>query len=274
MNHPEVDATLVCTRCGRWLCAGCARAVSDGLLELKVRTCGFCGGVLRVGELPQEPETLRQLLSRPVNLEGALTVATLSLPGLGVGFGGLLGAVFGFIYLGVLAGYYYQLIDHVGRQSEGLPFSSEVIGWGDMSAKLLRGLGSLAVGCGPALLWSHFIGEPWFVELGLLIAGLMLVPASVLAGVLTRSGINVLYPLGWMEIIARAPRSYGRLLGLFWASVVIWAGALGMLAFLLEPIPYLPWIVLPLANTFLALGQAALFGGFLQREAAALGYQY
>lgn len=274
VNHPHTDATLVCTRCGRWLCEACARTVSDGIRQLRVRSCSFCQGVLRAGALPKEPETLTQLLSRPLNLEGALTVGALSLPGLGVGLGGLLGLIFGFIYLAVLAGYYYQLIDHVGRQSEGLPFSSEVLGWGDMSGKLLRGLGSLAVGAGPALLWSHFIGEPWFVALGLLIVGLLLLPASILAGVLTRSGINVIYPPAWLEIIARTPRSYGRLLGRFWASVVIWAGGLWLLALVLGPVPFLLWLVLPLANTFLALSQAALLGGFLQREADALGYQY
>lgn len=268
VTHPAVDATLVCTRCGRWHCDACARPLLDAADRGGPRGCCRCDGLLKVAEVRREPDTLVQLLRRPLNSEGAMTLGALAVPTLAVWFGGFIGAFCLLLYAGLLAGYYYQTVEHVARGEEGLPFSVEAMTWDDIAGRLLRGVASLFIAVLPALLWRSFVGEPLAAQVLLLALGIACVPVSILAGVIGRSFWNVVWPPLWWQIVRVAPRSYARLLGVFLAAAVVWGVSLALLLALL-PLP-----VAMLANNLFAVWQASLLGGFLQREAENLGLHY
>jgi hypothetical protein len=97
-------------------------------------------------------------------------------------------------------------------------------------------------------------------------------PAVLVTVVLTGSTLGALYPVAWVRIVARAPRSYAFLL-LFFAGAVVAAALLFAAANrLFGALPLVgDWLTYTLLLV-LAFAQASLVGGFLHRHADELGY--
>jgi len=269
VRHPEKRARLVCTRCHRWQCDQCARPLTER--EGGPLGCALCAGVLRVGELDRPADSGEQLVWRMLTFEGGVTIVALSMPGFAMAFEGLVGAYFLFIYAGILATYYFQTVEHVGRQRPGLPFSARVMTFGGLIGILLRGFLTFGLCFGPAIVIAlGSEGEVLGPVLAFL-AGALLMPAAVLAGVVTHAPLNALWPIAWAQVIARAPRSYLRLLGWVYGSTFVWAVVTGILMWALEPVPTLRYFVMPLVHTSFAIWQAMLFGRFVQEETGSFG---
>ncbi len=254
-------------RCARGHCQGCPRTVRVGLGRLTV--CAHCDGLLAplAAGAPVKP-----LMLRAFSKDGALTALALALPAWVAIMYAPLAAL---LYAAALAGYYLATIDHVARGQAGLPEPPmSALDVASMVGKALRGLLVVAVGGLPFVLWSVLGGSDAGSPVGglgptlaLHVIGFVWLPAAVLSLVLTGSALAAVSPLTWAAVIRRAPGAYGRFCGLFFIStlgaVMLTAGA----GFFLAPIPYLgPLLVVALAN-LLFTSQAALFGGFLTREA-------
>ncbi len=274
VSHRRAPAARQCTRCQRLWCALCVKQLNVGGKLLEV--CAKCGGRLQEPTvLPAPPDfDAAQLLARPFSVDGLVTAAAIALPGaLGFipGFGGLLQL----IYYAAVVAYYFQIIGFVGDGGEGLPGPSDA---GDTPLALfftaLRGELCIVVGTAPYLVW-HFVGHDLGgapVALGLLVAGMTYLPAVLIAVVLTGSTLGALYPVAWVQIIARAPRSYALLVGIFTLSIVAFFGITFLAAAAAGFIPVIgTWLVGTVANLLL-FAQAALVGGFLRRHAQDFGY--
>lgn len=277
--HPSVPATQVCERCQRWHCAACVRHLKAGRGELEV--CGLpgCDGLLRVGAVVLEPwpDELRRLARLPFTREGVLTALAISIP-IFVESLPLLGAIGGaleIIFLAALGGYYFLLVDHLGRGREGLPGPSDTMGeFGSMMRMLLRGVGCLFLGGLPLVAWRVHVGfhesptletHP-FTILGLEALGHTYVPAIILAIVITEQESALFWPPLWFQIAARAPREYLQLVGWFLLSLLAWWLASMAGRFALGGIPLLgPWLAESVSTLFLLL-QATLVGAFLHRH--------
>jgi hypothetical protein len=268
VNHPERDAELICSRCDRWSCDACAKPLTE--LARGPLGCPSCDGVLRKGQRESEPDTVRQLVDRAICGEGLLTLVALSVPGLLSGFGGAIGVFFNAVYLSTLGGYCFQLMDHVGRYQSGLPFSSEVVNREQLIGNLFRGALSVVACLGPALYVGYHDPDST-LWLALLIIGFLLVPASILSGVLTRSWRNQLWPLVWIQIVAKAPASYLRLVAQLYGSMVLWAMLYLAFAWLFAPLGGAVFLVMPLVHTAFAVWLSLLAASFIQREANTFG---
>ncbi|HEY2743116.1 MAG TPA: hypothetical protein VGL86_00775 [Polyangia bacterium] len=273
-SHRTAPAARQCTRCQRLWCALCVKQLTIGGKLLEV--CVKCGGRLQEPTvLPAPPDyDLAELLRRPFSADGLITAAAIALPGalrFIPGFGGLLQL----IYYAAVAAYYFQIIGYVGSGGQGLPGPSDA---GDTQGALfftaLRGQLCIAVGLAPFLLWHYLAhdagGAP--IALATLVAGMTYLPAVLIAVVLTDSTLGALYPVAWVQIIARAPRSYALLVGIFALSIVAFFGITLLAAAAAGFIPILgAWLVATVANLML-FAQAALVGGFLRRHAQDFGY--
>lgn len=273
-SHPRATATRQCTRCRRLWCQLCVKqlTVRGKLLEL----CARCNAPLAdpTDAAPAPPPDYAELVRRPFSVDGLITAAAIALPmalGFVPGFGDLL-KLAGYA---ALVAYYFQTIAFVGEGGDGLPGPSDV---GDTAVQMLRtvlkGWLCIIVGTAPYLLW-HFLGHDAGgapVALALLVAGMTYLPAVLIAVVLTGSTLGALYPIAWVQIIARAPSSYARLVGIFALSIVAFAGATLVVTLAAGFIPLVgSWIVGTIENLLL-FAQAALVGGFLRRHAHDFGY--
>lgn len=99
-----------------------------------------------------------------------------------------------------------------------------------------------------------------------------LVPASILAVVLTQSTLGAVWPVAWVRIIARAPTQYLRLVLPFLASGAVWLAAGWAARATLGRLPIAGGIGVATLDALLGFAQAALVGGFLQRNASEFGY--
>jgi hypothetical protein len=162
--------------------------------------CARCPGILKVGEIEREPDTWQASLGRLLTYEGVATLVAMSLPGvLALQFPGTIGGVLGVVWGGVVSGYFFQTIVHVARARPGLPFTSDVSSSIDVWRMFARGaIGALLV-FGPATLAWAMVGSG--LALVLLILGLIVAPASVLASIVANSAINQLWPPAWWQII-------------------------------------------------------------------------
>lgn len=276
VRHPSVAANWTCTRCGRWHCDACVRPIS-ARQEQALRGpkgCAHCPGLLKQGEQERPIDTLWDLVARPLSIEGALTVGALSVPGIVAALGGLVTFIFAVVYASVLAGFYVQVVAHVAAREEGLPFGSTIQHSGDMVSALLRGVFALAMGFGPGLLLFWMVPLLWPIAVVLALAGLAVVPASLLSGMLSQSYLDQLWPPSWLPFIRRAPQAYGRLLLEYHGMAVVWLLTMLLLSWLLAPVYLLGVVAVPTANTLFAVWHACLLGRFLQREAATFGLRY
>jgi hypothetical protein len=94
----------------------------------------------------------------------------------------------------------------------------------------------------------------------------------VLTVTITNSTVGAVWPVAWARIIARAPASYALLVALFVGSIVAWWLGSWAAAATLGRVPLLGGLLVVTVDNLLAFAQAALVGGFLRRNAAALGY--
>jgi hypothetical protein len=274
-RHPEVEASHACTLCGVFHCEACLRPVATPGRARPMLTCPDCGGLARVAmeRIPTAREDMIDLLRRPFDSDGLISVLVLAaplvltaIPVLGVPtFAALL-------HGGALASYYFQTIDHIGRGLPGLPFSAAPVSRWEIAGALVRGLACLAVVAGPASVASVYLPEATVFIGVLLLLGLALAPAAILAVAVTGRARAALWPLTWARLIARAPAAYGRLVLLFAASSAVWLLGLGLGVATAGHIPLFGMLAAGALNALLAVIQAVLVGGFLRRNALELGY--
>jgi hypothetical protein len=238
-------------------------------------TCPACGGLARPVALERvapEGEDLAELVRRPFSGEGLGAVVAMAIPYAFVGFPmPFLGRLALFIYGGVLASYYFQIINHVGLGRPGMPFSADVGSRSELSSAVGRGLACFAVAFGPAWAVSFFMPN----RVALLAAfalGIALVPASVLAIAITQNALSGLWPPTMARIIARAPGAYAQLVGVFAVSSGVWWLGYTLANATLGRIPVVGDLGVGIVINVLALLQAVLVGGFLRRNAAEFGY--
>src|SRR4051812_10160666 len=116
--HADMEAFHQCTLCGAWHCEACLKPIETQGSARPIQTCPSCGGLARVAieRVAEERADLRDVVLRPFSGDGALTILALGAPlGLTVIPMRLLSLFFAFVYLGCLAGYYFQTVDHIGR---------------------------------------------------------------------------------------------------------------------------------------------------------------
>lgn len=283
VSHPRADATWQCGQCQRAWCNGCVKQLTIAGKILEV--CAKCNGRLRE---PYQQEAARgfsvgELLARPFTGEGLITAAAMSspifiaslfawLPGMGKFV-----LIMQLIYYGALVGYYFQIIGHVGDDKPGLPGPSDV--FDDMAAlrrMALRGWICVLVGLLPFLAWFYWLRDTDAppaagTMLFTLALGLSYLPAAIVSVVVTGSTLGALYPVAWVKIIGRAPKSYLQLVGMFVAAMIAF-GLFHLLASVVAYIPVVGVYVLTIGSTLLWMAQAALVGGFLRRHAEDFGY--
>jgi hypothetical protein len=287
--HPEVEAPWECVRCGAVLCDACVRYLESGVSVQRVAGCSRCGSVLRRAARTLAPplEQMRELMRRPFSAEGLIMAGALAVPAglaaLATGpvvsvsqAAGML-AIRG-IYLGSLAGYYFQTVDHVGRGDPGLPFSSNSV-FDRMTLLYAVGRGAVCfgVGFGPMLIWRALVpiqSTPLdllssFVWLAL---GLALMPAAVIGTVLGGGALAGAWPLNWARIIGNAPSSYARFAGLFAGTAVAGVALFVAVQETIGRIPVLGGFASGMALSLAAIVQAVIIGGFLRRNAEDFGY--
>jgi hypothetical protein len=274
VSHPRAEATRQCTRCRRAWCSLCIKQLETGgrVLEL----CSKCSAPLGPPTEAAPPPRLdpAELVRRVFTLDGFITALAIALPGALTGVPGF-GALFTVAYYAALVGYYFQIIAWVGEGREGLPGPSDAVeSPGHMVVTTLRGWICVTVGTAPWLIWHYGFdgsGSP-ATTLGLLLVGMLYLPAVLIAVVLTSSTLGALYPVAWIQIMRRAPASYARLVGLFALSLVAYFFFTLLAALMAAWIPILgTWFVNTVANLLLFV-QAALVGGFLRRHAEEFGY--
>ena len=192
------------------------------------------------------------------------------------GFGWLV-SLMSLVYYGSLVGYFFQIIAYVGDGGRGLPGASDLLG--DVPSLLrmsARGWVCSLVGLAPFLVWFYGLRDastpasPSIMALTLAL-GLAYMPAALVAVVLTSSTLGALYPVAWVQIIARAPASYAQLVGLFALGGAVFFAA-RLLTLTLAFVPILGVYAGTVLTTLLWMVQAAIVGGFLRRHAHDFGY--
>lgn len=273
-RHPDSEALHACTLCGSWFCEACLGRLAVPGSVRPILTCPDCGGLAKVAaeRVPTHREDMADLARRPFDGDGLLIAAALGAPfAFTVVPMPLLQTFFAFVYLGCLASYYFETVDHVGRGKRGLPFSAAPISRADLAGALARGLACLAVAAGPAWAWSILVPDAPLVTAALVALGVALTPAAIVSVAVTGQARAALWPFWWARIIARAPVAYGRIVGVFIASSVVWALGASLAAATLGRIPFVGPFAAATVNAALAVLQATLVGGFLRRNAEELG---
>ena len=275
VTHPRAAAARQCTRCRRPWCPLCVKqlTVRGKLLELCVR-CNAPLAEPSADAAPAPPPDYAELMRRPFSVDGLITAAAIALPvalGFVPGFGDLL-KLAGYA---ALVAYYFQIVAFVGDGGEGLPGPSDI---GDTPIQMLKTVAKgwlcILVGTAPYLAW-HLLGHDAGgapVALALLVAGMTYLPAVLIAVVLTGSTLGAVYPVAWAQIIARAPASYARLVGIFAISIVVLAAATLVATLAAGFIPLAGSWIVGIIENLLLFAQAALVGGFLRRHAHDFGY--
>jgi hypothetical protein len=273
-THPELPAFHACARCGSSLCDACVKTITVTGRETRnarLATCDRCGGLVQgiPGALrTTEKQDLDELLRRPFEKETLMAIVAISIPwgltAIPIPRVAMLGAI---LYFAALSTYYFQVVDHVGRGSKGLPFSADITSAYDLLGASIRGMIICGIAVGPALFVALLSEGSIALPLLLLAFGMACAPAAILAIVLTNSAWNGVWPVVWAQIIARAPRDYARLVGFFSASFLAWWIANTTAWFFLRPVPFIGVFLSGLVNTFLTLFQALLVGSFLRRNA-------
>jgi hypothetical protein len=201
-----------------------------------------------------------------------LTAAAVALPA-ALGFIPGFGSLFKLAFWGSLIGTYFQIIAWVGGGKPGFPGAAD--SFDDIPALVrmtLRGAVCAAVAAAPYLVWLARGGSHAGTAVALVLAGMTYLPAILVTVVLTGSTLGALYPVAWVRIVARAPRSYVFLVLLFAGAVLAGALLVAVAGLAVGRIPVLgAWITYTLL-VLLAFAQASLVGGFLHRHAADLGY--
>jgi hypothetical protein len=270
-SHAGAVATRQCSRCRRGLCPLCVKELTIKGRVLEV--CPRCRAPLVDPTwVPAPPLDPRQLLGRAFTGEALLSAAAIALCG-ALSFIPGFGSLFKLAFWGSAIGTYFQIIAWVGGGKPGFPGASDA--FDDIPALLrmtLRGAVCAAVAAVPYLLWRLEGGQRPLAAVALFVAGMTYLPAVLVTVVLTGSTLGALYPVAWVRIVARAPRSYAWLLLLFAGAVVAAALLFAAANRLFGALPLVgDWLTYTLL-VLLAFAQASLVGGFLHRHADELGY--
>jgi hypothetical protein len=277
-RHPEVEARWACDRCARGHCAACVRRIASAVHTIEA--CAHCDGMLRaLAAPPAAPAAeFRDAIVRPFGRDALLTAVALAVPAwiasLPLPF---VGPFFGAIYVAAVAGYYFQVIDHVGQGRSGLPLPTDSDA-GDMVRALGRGLACLLVVAMPWIAWRVLSDRAIdsnavsiVAQLGGALFACACLPAAIVSIVVANNGWAALWPVFWVRIAAGAPASYARLVGVFAAATAAWWIAAAIAAFTLGRIPFLGSLLAAAVTNVFAILQAALVGTFIHRHADRFG---
>jgi hypothetical protein len=274
--HSSAKAIKQCTSCQRGYCGLCVKQLTIG--DRVIEICSACKARLGpVTTLIRPSPSLRDLLARPLSLEGLITAGAISILDAALGWMPGIGRFIRLACTAALVAYYFQIIAHIGDGKEGLPGPSDAVeDLGEMRRQTFRGWLCVFAASLPLVIWTHFIHDgvpPPMPTLFLLVGlGLLYLPAAIVCVVLTSSSWGALYPIAWVQVIARAPASYLKLVVLFLLSLAVlgFLSTVGGMA-----IGWIPFVGTFAVKTVVALAlfaQAALVGGFLMRHAQDFGY--
>lgn len=276
-RHPEADARWECLRCRALHCDGCVRRI--GTPPREVRACSHCDGMLRAFEVQVVPPAgtrIRELLARPFSATGLATIAVIAVVG---GASDvpipLLDVTVTGGYLTLLAGSYFNLVDHVASGHRGFPAPVETTGW-PPGTLALRGLLLLLVAFAPFGLWlaldrgAENVKELFARNPATAVALLLLVQiwltAALLAVLNTASGLAAFWPPALVAVVARAPGLFSRLVLLVVASGLACWGARRVVGTIVGALPFLSGFSLAAVTAIVLLAQGALVGGFVREH--------
>lgn len=277
-RHPATDAVRECARCGVLHCDACVRRVGEG--RRAIAACVHCDGVLRtldvrtVAPARQEAEGLARLPFTPTGLVTAGAVGLVSsLSAIPVP---LVDLALGLLVQLMIAGTWYNVIDHVSRGKAGFPAPVEADGLA-VGTLVTRGMLCLLLVFFPFGIWLSLsrgagsVGElaaahpAIAVALGLL--GMAWLAAALLAMVVTGSSLGAYWPPVLVRTVALGPERYLRLLGLLLGSTA----AIVLVRLVLEPVlaripAVVSWGLVGTLTALAAFAQAALIGGYIRRH--------
>ncbi|MDI3286012.1 hypothetical protein [Polyangium sp. 15x6] len=268
--HPGTSATHACTQCGALHCTPCLKLFVTEQNPRPLTMCPRCGALASPLPEPERPERedFALALRRPFDEEGMLLLAALAVPywltAIPVAS---ISTFFNVIYLGTLSAAYFQIVEHVGRDAPGLPFSASFTSRWDLFLSFLRGLVCVLGGFWPALLSAILLPGNVWLTLALTLVGIAVTPAVILAISMTGHAINGLWPVAWVAIVSHSPRAYGKLLGLFVASTAAGMAAILLAAYTVGFIPFFGQYFVGLVITTAAVVQATLVGTWVRRHA-------
>ncbi len=259
----------MCTVCEKRWCTTCVKPV--GLVQQHA-ICPTCGHLVKAAwPVTSGTQSLGGAISRAITTEGLITAFAFAVFHLIA----QLFKIFDLIYLSTLVGYYFTIVHHVGDGRVGLPGPSDATDdWVEIVGLALRGMACFALGFVPiivVLALGHDPSPAAFI--GWLAVGQLYLPAAILAVTLTNSGLSMVWPVTWVQVIARAPLPYVRFLVLWLGTVAIGCaiGALTSgLAFALDNI-FVDFAVAVIWNLFW-FAQASLVGTFIRENATAFGW--
>lgn len=234
----------------------------------KHEICRDCGCLLKRAHPQLTTEgAIRDAVGRAVSSEGLITAAAFAIVfGIAVWF-----EYIALIYVAALVSYYYVIVHHVGDSREGLPAPADVVEDKVGTVELaVRGLLCFAIGFAPLIVWM-IAGRPLddLTRLGLVAVGQLYMPAVVLAVAISNSALDALWPVGWIQIVARAPLAYLRFAVVWLGSIVVGYGLFTVATPLIDD-PITGALVAFVWNLFL-FAQASLVGDYLRSNAERFG---
>jgi hypothetical protein len=244
-----------------------------------ITACAHCDGVVRpldVRVVPPAREEGRELLLRPFTPPG-LTAAGVA----AACFGAadipipLVNLLLAFTGLVVVAGTWFNVIDHVGRGKPGFPAPVEADGW-PPATLAARGLLCLLLLFTPFGVWlgrvrgAESVGElvsRWPLGAALLgLVSLAWLTAGVLAMLVTVRGLAAYWPPALVRVVALGPERYARLYGLIVGTSAAILLARWLCALVVGRVPFVSSFVIGAATTLAVFAQACLVGGFVRRH--------
>jgi hypothetical protein len=262
-THGGVEATRQCTSCSAGWCGDCAQTV--GIRQ----ACPDCGHVLATAdaEVHGLADSLRDVSQRLVTLEGLTTIGALS-----VFYAVLAFSRFAiFLYLSTLVIYYFAIVRHVGEGKDGMPGPTEDE-LGRTVSFAFRGLFCAAIAFAPALAYVGLSSEHDTVTLlALVVLGQTYLPAAVIAIALSDNTLAALWPVAWVKVIARAPSSYLRFVGLWICSFAIGAGLEAATMVMLDDNVF-GFFAQAMVWTAFWFAQAVLVGHYIRENRTAYGW--
>lgn len=157
-----------------------------------------------------------ELFARITSSQGLIMVAALTMP-LVLGFLPMLSLLCLLAHLAGIATECFNTVLHVGRHRPGLPLVLAELGDGTgMLARAIQGVACAAPVCFPIIMWYRAASSggaalgSTMPELVLIFVTAMLVPASAMAVVVSKSCLSAINPLSWARIMRGIGRSYLR----------------------------------------------------------------
>jgi hypothetical protein len=278
-RHRGTAALQQCTVCQRPWCDACISRVRYA--DRTVTGCPMCHQALQPIDVATVAPTTREapgfgsLLARPFKVEPLLTAFAIALPAWLSHFVPGAGRFLFWLGFAAAVAYYFQVIDHVGRGQDGMPEPTQAIeDMSDVRRAALRGILCIGVSVVPYLLWLFFLRGEDDSSNGLtwLLIGQFYMPAALLTVVITGSTAGALWPVAWVQIIARAPAQYVLLVGVYLVSIVLGFFFSTIVTPAMSEVPVVGMLLGLTLERILWFTQAALVGGFLAANAEKLGW--